>query len=49
MRKQESKSDSLKVNEERVEAAEIMVNKFNSYFTSIANSVAEKIQTLSII
>ena len=36
--------ESIQVNGERIEAAEIMANKFNNYFTNIANSLAEKIK-----
>jgi Reverse transcriptase (RNA-dependent DNA polymerase) len=40
---QESKIESLNVNGEKIETGEIMANKFNNYFTSIAHSLAEKI------
>jgi Reverse transcriptase (RNA-dependent DNA polymerase)/Endonuclease-reverse transcriptase len=43
MGEQESKIDSLKINGDRIDAAEMMANKFNNYFTSIAQSLAEKI------
>ena len=36
--------ESIQVNGERIEDTEIMANKFNNYFTNIANSLAEKIK-----
>ena len=39
---QETRIDSLVINGERIADSVIMANKFNNYFTGIAQSLAEK-------
>ena len=47
MGEHESKIESLIINGDRTEDAELMANKFNNYFTNIARSLAEKIPNSS--